>query len=254
LSLPLACALSLLIAGSGVGLRALTLAGAAAAAIVGTSILRQTGVPGLLALGAFFVGSSLISRLAPDRTGALDAKGPRRDAAQVLANGGAASLGALVPGAGLWIVTASLAAAAADTWATSVGGWSRTPPRHIVTWRVVPPGSSGGVTPIGTLGAVLGAATVAAGASLGGGRPPLFPVALVVGILGMLVDSALGAVAQGRFYCDACGLPTERRTHRCGHSSRATGGYTWLSNDGVNALATVCGAALGYAAWRIWGA
>jgi uncharacterized membrane protein len=195
------------------------------------------------------VGASFVSRLAPDRTSALDGKGHRRDAAQVLANGGAAALGALLPGAAVWAVTASLATAAADTWATSAGAWSRTAPRDVIRWHTVPSGTSGGVTMLGTVGALVGALTVAAPASLAAGVPALFPLAMVVGMLGMLADSVLGAAVQGRYHCDACDLPTERPLHRCGRPARLTGGIRWLNNDGVNALVTA-GSAL--AAWLYW--
>ena len=250
---PLAAVLvSLAIATAGWGLQALTSGGAMAATAVGALILQRTGLPGMLALGAFFAGANLISRLAPDRTTALDGKGSRRDAVQVLANGGAAALGALLPGAALWIVTASLAAAAADTWATSAGGWSRAAPRDVVRWHAVPPGTSGGVTIVGTGGALAGAASVGVPAALGAGVPALFPLALVVGMLGMLADSVLGAALQGRFHCDTCDLPTERQVHRCGQASRPTGGVRWLNNDGVNALATAASALAGLFAWQRW--
>jgi len=246
--------ISTAIAALGFGLRALTGPGMLAATAVGSLVLLGTGVPGLLALGVFFAGSSAISRLAPDRTSAYDGKGSRRDVAQVLANGGAAAVGALVPGAGPWIVTASLAAAAADTWATSAGGWSRVMPRHILRWNAVPPGSSGGVTLTGSAGGLLGAAAVGGAAALGAAQPVLFPLALVVGMLGMLGDSMLGATLQGRFHCDACGSDTERAVHRCGRRCRPTGGLSWMNNDAVNALATAGSALAGYLAWRSCGA
>jgi uncharacterized protein (TIGR00297 family) len=245
---------SLTFAALGVAARALTGPGALAATAVGSLILLGTGVPGLLALGAFFAGASAITRLAPDRTSAFDGKGARRDVAQVLANGGAAALGAIIPGAGLWIVTASLATAAADTWATSTGGWSRAAPRHIVRWTPVPAASSGGVTLIGSAGALVGAASVGGLAALGAGRVALFPLALVVGMLGMLGDSVLGATLQGRFRCDPCNTDTERSNHRCGRPSRPTGGLPWVTNDVVNALATGGAAVAGYLAWRTFGA
>jgi uncharacterized protein (TIGR00297 family) len=254
--LPLACALliSILFALAGWRMRALSPAGTIAASVVGTTILRGTGVPGLLALGAFFVSASLISRIAPDRSAALDAKGSTRDPWQVLANGAAAAVGALVPGAGLWIVTASLAAAAADTWATSVGGWSRRPPRDVLTLRPVSAGASGGITLLGSVGAVFGAAVVGLGPALVSGSARLLAVALGIGCLGMLTDSLLGATIQGKFHCDACDQPTERPVHRCGRASRRTEGFAWLGNDGVNALATGAAALGGWLAWRCWGA
>jgi len=250
----LALLLSTAIAGIGWSLSALSGAGALAAVVVGIAILVPTGWPGFLALGAFFAGSSLVSRLAPDRSAAFGAKGQRRDPWQVLANGGPAALGALMPGAGLWIATASLSAAAADTWATSIGAWSRARPRHIVTGQPVDPGTSGGITALGTAGAVAGAALVGTGPAILTGEAALFSAALTVGMLGMLLDSFLGARLQGRFHCDRCDRPTERRTHRCGSAARHTGGLAWLGNDGVNALASGAAAVAGYAAWWVWGA
>ncbi len=249
LALSIAAAVALL----GWRVHALTGAGALAAATIGSAMLLGTGWAGMLALGGFFLGSSLISRVAPDRSAALDAKGHRRDPLQVLANGGPAALGALLPAAGLWIVTASLAAAAADTWATSVGGWSRTDPRHIITLRRVPSGTSGGITLLGSLGGAVGAAVVGLGPALVSHSVRLLLVGLGVGLAGMLFDSLLGATLQGKFHCDDCGRATEQRLHRCGRRSRTTGGLTWLSNDGVNALATGAAACGGWLAWRCWG-
>ena len=246
--LPLAITLSHLTALLGWRLRALTGAGAIVAGLVGTCILTATGWPGFAALGTFFLGSSIISRLAPDRgADRFDTKGNRRDAWQVLANGGAAAVAALLLGAdALGVVTVSLAAAAADTWATSFGGWSRTPPRHLLSWRVVPAGTSGGVTLLGTAGAALGAGLVALASAVVGPSWSLFSPALLLGMLGMLIDSLLGAAAQGRFHCAACDQPTERRMHRCGRSTTHTGGLAWLTNDAVNALATGSATLLGW--------
>lgn len=256
LPIALALAFSVAIAIAGWRLGGLTRAGALAAVPVGTAILGFTGWPGMAALGTFFVGASAISRLAPDRSVEfLDAKGHSRDPWQVLANGGAAAAAAalepFLPGAGIWLVTASLAAAAADTWATSAGGWSPSPPRHVLTWHPVPAGTSGGITLAGTFGALLGAGLVGAAAVAAGAPRPLFPTALLVGMLGMLADSVLGAAGQGRFHCTACGRDSERTVHRCGRPTVHTGGARWLTNDGVNALATSLGAILGLGAWRL---
>lgn len=234
---------------------ALTGAGATAATAVGTAILWGAGWPGGAALAAFFVLSSAISMLSPEsRLPEIDAKGNRRDPWQVLANGGPAAAGALLawgtPTLALWIITASLAVAAADTWATSVGGWSRRPPRHLFTWATVQPGTSGGVTLYGTAGALAGAFLVAAAGAGAGGAPALLPAATLVGFTGMVVDSALGAGAQGRFRCPRCQLRSEHRVHGCGTPTDRVGGVAWLNNDGVNALATGTGALAGWIAWQ----
>ncbi|MFN8652372.1 MAG: DUF92 domain-containing protein [Gemmatimonadales bacterium] len=251
MAFPSALAISLLVALGGFAARALTRAGTVAATLVGTAILWRTGTAGLAALGTFFVGASLISRLAPDPAArALEAKGNTRDAIQVLANGGAAALAALLaPGAtALWCVTASLAAAAADTWATSAGGWSRIAPRHVLTGRTVPPGTSGGITSLGSAGAAAGALSVAGMAGLVARDLRLVVWATTIGVAGMLLDSVIGAALQGRFHCDRCDADTERAMHRCGSATRVVGGFRWITNDGVNALATLAAALLGYLA------
>ncbi len=233
-------------------LRALNSAGAAAAAGVAAALLWFQGWGGGIVLLAFFIPTSLVSRWLPDATARLDAKGNRRDAFQVLANGGAAALGAA-----LWphrleamvVVTAGLAAAAADTWATSWGSGSRTPPRSIASGRVVSSGTSGGITWRGSLGGAGGAAVVALTGGIVTRSWQLGLVALVAGIIGMLIDSWIGAVWQGRFFCPECQRPTERPNHGCGARSELTGGVRWLNNDAVNALATTIA---GFATLLAW--
>jgi uncharacterized membrane protein len=97
-----------------------------------------------------------------------------------------------------------------------------------------------------------GAATVGAAGLIVGQTTPLFPLAVAVGMLGMLLDSVLGASVQGRYHCDGCGQDTERHRHRCGQVARRVGGYWWITNDGVNAMATGVAAGLGWAAWAWW--
>jgi uncharacterized protein (TIGR00297 family) len=219
---------------------------------VGTLILRGTGWEGGAVLAAVFVSSNLISRTA-DRP-LLDAKGNRRDAWQVYANGGPAALAAAVAGwdtgLRLWLVTASLAAAAADTWATSVGTRSRVPPRLLWSSHRVPPGTSGGITLAGCIGAAIGALVVASTGALVSGRPLLAPVGTLIGFVGMLADSAVGGALQGRFYCVRCNQPSEWRLHRCGSATELKGGLAWMTNDMVNIVST--GLSLGAAAlvWR----
>jgi len=230
--------------------------GAFTAAIVGTTVLAATGWPGALVLMAFFAPSSALSRLWPAPGRNPEGKGDRRDAWQVLANGGPPALLTLLapaPGAALWALTAGLAAAAADTWATTAGAHSPTPPRDLLSRQRVPAGTSGGVTPLGTAGAAAGAALVACAALPMLGWPGAC-AAFGLGLAGMLLDSALGAGLQGKFRCDHCGEASELRMHRCGRPTTLTGGFSWLTNDGVNALATAAAALAGWAAsgWCCW--
>jgi uncharacterized protein (TIGR00297 family) len=223
-----------------------------AAGLVGTAVLSGTGWQGGGVLAAFFVSSNLVSRRAPRPTG-LDPKGERRDHRQVLANGGVAAVAALLgfrePALAHWLLTSVLAAAAADTWATAFGARSRVPPRLILGGAVVPPGTSGGVTLLGSAGGALGALLVAAVGAATAGRPALLPPAFLVGFGGMLLDSLLGAAAQGRFHCSYCDQRSEWPTHRCGRPTTHQGGLVWLDNDVVNLCA---GVAAALAAWSLW--
>jgi uncharacterized protein (TIGR00297 family) len=234
--------------------RALTAGGTVAAALVGTLVRLGLGWAGGAVLAAFFVSSTVVGRLAPPQRG-LDPKGERRDPYQVLANGGPAALGALLairdPALGLWVVTGSLAAAAADTWATSLGALSRTAPRLLLFGRPVAQGTSGGMTLLGCAAAAGGALLVAAVGAGAAGRPALLPVGTLIGFMGMLADSALGAGWQGRFRCPACDVASEWRVHRCGTRTVRQGGLRWLDNDGVNLSATALAAALGAAGWLV---
>lgn len=237
--------------------RSLSTSGAIAATLVGTAALMATGWWGGVALLTFFLGSTIVSRLCPDPAAASgEAKGGERDAWQVLANGGAPVVGALLalrtPGAPFWVITIGLAAAAADTWATSFGGMSGTAPRSIISGAVVPAGTSGGVTLKGTAGGVLGAATLALIGLIATRDPQLATGALLIGTAGMFLDSLLGALAQARFRCDHCSVTTERPVHRCGTRTVQIGGVRWLTNDGVNALATCAATAAGWWWWHCW--
>lgn len=233
----------------------LTRTGAVAAWTVGVLVLHGTGWAGGAVLAAFFISSNLVSRASGRvlRTD-LDPKGDRRDLWQVYANGGPAALAAwLAPpdtGLGLWLVTSSLAAAAADTWATSIGVRSRVLPRLLWSGRTVPAGTSGGVSLAGSTGAAAGAAIVAATGALSSGLPFLFPAATLIGFAGMLADSLVGGVLQGRFHCPHCDQPSEWRVHRCGSATVRRAGLAWLNNDGVNFFATALAACAGLAAWR----
>ena len=222
--------------------------------MVGSAVLAGTGWQGGGVLAAFFVSSNLISRGAPAPRG-LDPKGERRDHRQVLANGGVAGAAALVgfhdPQLGLWLLTAALAAAAADTWATAVGLRSAAAPRLILGGRRVPPGTSGGLTPLGTLGGAAGALFVATVGAVLSGISFILPVAALVGFGGMALDSALGASAQGRYHCPRCVESSEWPRHRCGTATVHEGGLTWLDNDGVNLASSAVAALAGGFAWRL---
>jgi uncharacterized protein (TIGR00297 family) len=230
--------------------RALSLDGALAATIVGTAVFAGGGVSWSLLLLAFFATSSALSRLPQSRKyRAVTAKSGPRDAAQILANGAIpaalAALNGLHPSP-LWLIpfAGSLAAATADTWATEIGRWSRAVPRSIVTGQPVLPGTSGGVTALGTMASACGASLIAvcAGAIAGASLPRIAAIALG-GVLGSVVDSLLGATVQETRLCPHCLEITEQKVHRpCATPTVHSAGRAGVTNDTVNFLATLAGA------------
>lgn len=228
-------------------MRALSWRGAATAFVVALATCLAAGWSGAAALAAFFVSGSVLARVEGTPT-----QERARSAGQVLANGGpAAAVAALAALAGyheaaLWGAAAGLSAASADTWATGFGATASVPPRHLLTGQPVSVGTSGGVTLRGTIGALPGAMLVAGAAAAVHSSPRLLVTATILGMAGMLADSTLGAAWQAQFRCELCDIATERRQH-CGQPARNTGGWRWLTNNEVNALAGAGAAAAGAA-------
>lgn len=248
----LALAVAIPIAALALAAGALTMSGAVAAIVIGAlCVLAGWGWAALLIL--YFVVAVAFSRLGAEvkasRTGGVVAKAGGRDAVQVLANGGVYALAAFLSvrlGAGVAPLLAAaavgaLAASAADTLATEIGTFVGAEPRSVIDWRVVPTGTSGGVSVAGSL-AMLGGAILVALAASGMGLTSHAVAAVFGGIAGALADSLLGAVVQERRHCPHCDLATERRVHDCGTATELAGGIPWLDNDLVNLCATLVGA------------
>lgn len=241
-------------------MRWLTGSGALAGGLFAASLVGWGGLAWAAPALAFFVSSSawsVVGRWRKQSAASQAEKGSVRDAGQVMANGGVAwaVLGAyaLLEHDPLWYAAfvGALAAAAADTWATEVGTLGRSRPVDLRTGRRVPPGTSGAVSLVGTLGAMGGASCVAAVAwwahpAVG---PALVVGAAAAGVLGALVDSLVGATLQAQ-YRDAQGLVTERAATPDGVAHLRVRGVRWLTNDVVNVVCTAAGALLaaGFAA------
>jgi len=235
--------------------KALDLSGAIAGFLVGTFVFGLGGWVFAIPMLLFFIGSSLLSKL-PQKSAQLAAeiiaKSCRRDAAQVLANG---LLPALMVIAGLLIKNepafllylGGLAAATADTWATEIGLRFGKHPRSILTGKLVAPGTSGGVTLAGVLGAIWGAALVAVAGYLSYRffekveiRWLPFIGVTIAGVIAQFIDSLLGATLQRQNRCVVCRKITERGEH-CGQPTTYASGWRWLDNDVVNIACGVSG-------------
>jgi uncharacterized protein (TIGR00297 family) len=223
--------------------------------LIGTSVFGIGGWTFAIPMLLFFIGSSLLSKL-PQKNAKLVqdmiAKGDRRDAVQVLANGLLPTLmviaGLIIKNeAAFLLYLGGLAAATADTWATEIGLRFGKQPRSILTGKWVAPGTSGGITLAGVLGAILGAALVA----LAGYwsyllfenvaiRWQQFIGVTLAGVIAQFIDSLLGATRQRRNRCVVCGKITERSEH-CGQATSYASGWQWLDNDVVNIACGVSG-------------
>lgn len=208
-------------------LGAIDLSGLVAGVILGTAVFWALGPPGFGLLMSFVVLGTLATRFghAEKTAGRLaEERGGRRGAKNALANTLAATLAAVFAAttsdAELWTAAfaAALAAAASDTLSSEIGQVWGGRTVDILTFRDVPRGADGAVSPFGTLAGLVGAIAVAAlGAVAGLYSPVVAVVVAAAGLAGNLADSLLGAVWERR------GL---------------------LDNEGVNFLATTAAAVL----------
>jgi uncharacterized protein (TIGR00297 family) len=255
-------ALAALVAGFSYWLRLLSFSGAVAALVVGFLIFGFGGIGFAGPLLAFFLSSSLLSQMGrkrKERINALYAKGSTRDALQVFANGGvAALLAAIFPFLGayretvLMMAIASLAAVNADTWATEIGSLQRGSPWMVTTLRRVDPGTSGAVSWLGLLAALLGSLFIGLVGILTWPPRSIYilwqpevPELLAVawaGFIAALGDSILGGSFQAQYRCLRCGALTERNIHCPDSPVRLGRGYRWMTNDLVNFIASLLGA------------
>jgi uncharacterized protein (TIGR00297 family) len=238
-------------------LHSLTNSGAAAAVVLGTVVYGFGGWQAATLLITFFIGSSMVGRVAKPRdlqSEAKYAKGSVRDAGQVLGNGivaGALSVAISAQPLALWPwlgYAGAVAAVNADTWATELGALSKTPPILIThPGERVSAGTSGGVTTVGTLAALLGATAIAGISVLVNPTATkqtwaMLPV-LVGGFAGALFDSYAGATVQAMYRCSRDGTETEQHPfHRCGAVTERVRGWAWLNNDRVNLACSLAGA------------
>jgi uncharacterized protein (TIGR00297 family) len=264
LQLAVGFSLAALIAWAAMRAHSLSRSGGWGALLTGTIIFGLGGWQWAVLLLAFFISSSLLTRLFGRRKQALNEKfdkGGVRDIGQVLANGGIASIFVVLhfifPQAGwTWLgFAASMAAVNADTWATELGVLSPVRPRLLTTWKQVERGTSGGISFAGTLSAAGGAAFIALLAALCSpslgltGLPKalaLIGIVLLAGVLGALFDSLLGATVQAIYHCPNCDKETEKHPqHSCGTQTVQVRGLKWLNNDMVNVGCAVMGAVVG---------
>jgi len=181
------------------------------------------------------------------RIGSAQEKGGKRSWPNTIANGGvaaAAAIGELYFHSSIFAIAflASIAAAMSDTLATEVGLLSHSKPRLITNLRrEVKPGTSGGVSGLGELAAILAAFGIALlGLAMDIVRDVPYTnyyavlISIVIGaFIGTTTDSILGATFQAVNRCSVCGELTENTTH---HDQITTlvRGLRFVENNTVN--------------------
>jgi uncharacterized protein (TIGR00297 family) len=256
--------LAILIAFLAYRVGSLSTSGAWAAVLTGGLIFGLGGLPWAVLLLTFFISSSALSRVSGKRKAALAekfAKGSRRDWGQVMTNGG---LGAILAigyfvwprSEWLWLSFAgAMAAVNADTWSTELGVLSPVLPCMITSGKKVERGTSGGISLIGTLAALGGAAIIGIAAIITSPRSGWLHslgIITLAGLLGSLFDSVLGASIQAIYWCPACGKETERHpNHSCGTQTSRVRGWSWVNNDLVNFACSLMGAIMACGIWLL---
>lgn len=253
--------------------KSLDASGAVAATVIGGATLGSSLRCGA-ALFAFFFASSALTRYAEEEKDNDEAfkAGGQRNWKQVLCNAFVPAVLALLlarqtGGKDVILDSAArsstrlmgavlgyFACCCGDTWSSELGQLSKQQPRLITTGRVVRAGTNGGVTALGLgasaaggcfVGAVFWAVGVVApslwptGWKAAAAQWQIVPLGLVMGLVGSLIDSLLGATVQ------YTGLVRGKLTSRYSEGALHISGMALLSNNGVNLVSATISSFLG---------
>ena len=185
-----------------------------AASITGLTVSLMGHWTWLIALFSFLVVGSIATKWKIEEKKLLsleEANEGLRSWKNVLANGGAVSIIAIYnfisPGEE-WIyfaAIASISVALSDTLASEIGSLD-TRTRSITTLQSVPAGTNGGMSPTGTIAALMGAVIISVIGVIFSPEDStindinLLLLLTLIGWLGCQVDSILGAVLENRGY------------------------------------------------------
>ena len=221
--------------------KSLTFSGVLGAIITGTLIFGFGGWVWGLALIAFFVYGTALSKFKERQKEQLAAdkfdKGSQRDIGQALANGGVGAVLAVaffLSSNPVWLFAAFVGVMAtvnADTWATEIGSALGGRPIDIRTGRRTEAGTSGAISLPGTAAALAGAALLGLFAS----GLPAFLIVTLAGFGGALYDTLLGATVQA-LWRDPSDPEQWTEKAQVGPPGR---GVRLIGNDTVNFLCTL---------------
>jgi uncharacterized protein (TIGR00297 family) len=187
-------------------IRGVTTSGAIAGAISCFVLYAGGGPSAFVALITVFALAWITTRLGYQRKQTMGTAERRegRKGSQVLANLGVATACAALSWLShrpefLLAMAAALSEAAADTTSSEVGQALGKTARLVTTWSPVTPGTNGAVSLIGTSAGAIAAGIVTVVCILGGLLPwRWLPICVISALLGMFLDSFLGAWLERR--------------------------------------------------------
>jgi uncharacterized protein (TIGR00297 family) len=237
--------------------KSLDISGTVAAIVIGVLIYALAGPLVWLALMTFFVSSSSITHFKKNKKQALseEYKKTRRNYRQVLANGlMAAIFSCLYAATGqqamIIVAIVAIAASCADTWGSELGVLNKGKTVSIISMKPVAKGQSGGISLFGTAMSFAGSALIASVYSIGlliqsdytaQQTLLIFAIISIIGLLGSLMDSLLGATIQAQYLDNNTKLPTESHTTQSKPNQKIKG-LKIMNNDAVNLTANIISA------------
>ncbi len=226
--------------------KSVDLAGFVTGLLIGVVFVLAGGFPAVLMLLTFFLLGSAFTKYkykAKESIGVAELKGGARTWKNVLANLFFPTIALLFYSAVIWkpamiAFLASLSGALSDTLGSEIGVLSRSPPVMIHNLKKVSPGTSGAISPLGTLASLMGSFLIpleALSVSMTDFRG--FILTSSLGFFCSIIDSYMG-VLQARYRCELDKRVVENLTLCQEDYPRAISGITWLNNHSVNFFST----------------
>ncbi len=226
--------------------KSVDLAGFITGLLIGTIFVIAGGFPAGLMLVTFFLLGSIFTKYkykTKEYIGAAELKGGARTWKNVFANLFFPTLALASYSVSMWepaiiAFLSSLSGALSDTLGSEIGVLSRRPPVMIHNLKEVPPGTSGAVSPLGTLASLLGSFIIPLEAlSISMVDFHGFLTASILGFFCSIIDSYLG-VLQVRYRCKSGDRIVEDPTLCYEDSPYMVSGMAWLNNHTVNLFST----------------
>lgn len=213
----------------------LTVNGATAALWMALLLLVTGGLKAFIAPGIFLLSGSLLSKLNNN-----DKEKNGRNAIQVFCNG-IVGISCLILFAvshqQVYLLAAlvSFCISMSDSVSSELGVYLKGTTVDMLSFKKLPPGISGGISWLGSLSGLIGAAILAAAVCLAYQFSlTVFLWLTVSGFTGMLADSILGSTIQQKYTSASGAIIEDYETNAV-----KIKGFSWCNNDMVNILSNI---------------